>query len=395
MAAFWQNLNAEQEAFDALSSTLEHIPNVIENVRAANAGHFARFEKEEGVEMLGQMLAVTDGLIEGMLQDDEYLANDVPDDLQCDASLEEETGEADVPDSEIMGENVKPDAPSSSAIRTWTLSSYAQVLQQHRSCLKLLPHLLETVSYVFGANSAQVVALVLHRQVETSPEVLEDIVWLGRLVNFVVALVYKDDLCPEQNIFVKLVPHKRKLVGSTVVHDCYSLREAQLITAVSGNGEEKRLSYTYIGGGVTWQPPHSFPLVTRDLPLIVADRLMAIFALLGTTSLSRDLFVRRQNAELSDRLSPSDKEDEISDRLEQISGHTSATKRVFASQERMIAELFPETVDAVSLRCEHAFALPPGFACPYCAEPHLLQICIVCGDEREISPGVPCPLCAL
>ena len=42
---------------------------------------------------------------------------------------------------------------------------------------------------------------------------MEDIIWLGRLMNYVMAVVYKDTICAHQEISVKLVPHKRKMLG--------------------------------------------------------------------------------------------------------------------------------------------------------------------------------------
>ena len=191
----------------------------------------------------------------------------------------------------------------------------------------------------------------------------------------------------DEEVCVKLVPHKRKLLGSIRVAECHTLRDAQLITTTSAEGVEKRLSYTYIGGGVPWEPPFTYPLVTRELSLEVADRLMAVFVCLGLTNLSRDLFVRKQNTDMSSRLSLSDKEDEITARIELISAHIFALRALFESRDSMIAELFPEP-DVVMQPLVNA-----AEQTSQSVEPELLERCELCGNVREIIPGVSCPLC--
>ena len=215
-------------------------------------------------------------------------------------------------------------------------------------------------------------------------------------MNYALAMVYKDTMCADQKVCVKLVPHKRKLLGSILVQDCHSLREAQLITTTSAEGVEKRFSYTYIGGGVPWQPQFTYPLVTRELSLEVVDRLMAVFVCLGLTKLSRDMFVRKQNTDISSRLSLSDKEDEITARIELISAHIVALQALFQSRERMIAELFPEP-DVVMQPLVYAAEQPSPNTDQHAIdlpEPEPLDRCALCGDVREILPGMQCPLCA-
>ena len=154
-----------------------------------------------------------------------------------------------------------------------------------------------------------------------------------------------------------------------------------------------------------WQPPFSYALVTRELPLEFADRLMANFVCLGLTKLSRSLFVRRQNSDVGMRLSVGEKEEEITERVGAISALVASMQGQFQKRERMIAQLFPEAESVVksSIRaeeqdaecapCEHAFASLHGLTCPYCVEPFFLERCTCCDDAREILPGVPCPLC--
>jgi hypothetical protein len=354
----------EAESFGMLSEALASIPDTIAEVRTRTPEHFERYEKEAGEEMLGQMLAVADGLLEGAFEEDEI----VPDGATIDAggladlldghfddddivdtraalAMDKEASSAEAqPQAEPAGSpamaSTGPAAETEAAetrlktelrLSNWSMAAYTVVMQQHRDSLKLLPHLLKTVSYTFGAEHGQVVALVFHGSAYRSKKLMEDIVWLGRLVNFVVALLCGDTFFPEERLAFNILAHKRKQLASIEVQDCHSLREGQLLTAVTKKGVETRVSYTYLGGGVTWQPPHTYPLVTRELSLGVADLLMAVFVCLCNTTLSRNMVVRKQNSNIAKRLSPEQKEAEITARMAAIAKHVAALQVVSLS----------------------------------------------------------------
>ena len=101
MAACYQPRRAEEDAFTSLSSTLAEIPRIMEVFRVADPNFFTRFQREEGAEMLGQMLAVTDGLIEDAFAEDDYLAFGARIDPEFD-EVPEEVPE-DMPDGEDTG----------------------------------------------------------------------------------------------------------------------------------------------------------------------------------------------------------------------------------------------------------------------------------------------------
>lgn len=254
--------------------------------------------------------------------------------------------------SSVGNTGLDPDASLAMmhSVPSCSLCDFRKPLQEHRSCFKLVPHLLTTVSYTFGATSAQVVALVFHRTAYDSAGIIEDIIWFGRLMNCVVAMIYKKILHPNEEIRVKLVPHKRKMLGSILAQECHSLREAQFITATTETGAEKRLSYTYFGGRVPWQLLSTYPLVTREFSLEVADWLMAVFVYLGNTKLMKELFVRRQNSNLSQRLSVVAKENEISTRVDVIHENIAILRKLFPTKEELMTELFPvPNIDMESL----------------------------------------------
>ena len=123
-------------------------------------------------------------------------------------------------------------------------------------------------------------------------------------------------------------------MAHSYVKDCHSVREAQVLQKC-----DERLSYTYMGGGVTWQPPNTYAMVTRDLPLHVADRFMAMLAFVANVELCKDMFVRKQNSDVSRRLNISEKEENITIRIEAVVQHIVETQRLFKSRETMIDAL--------------------------------------------------------
>ena len=79
-----------------------------------------------------------------------------------------------------------------------------------------------------------------------------------------------------------------------VLRQCKSLREAFVITE---EDEKENMSssylYTYLGGGVTHQPPQGYGLVFRGLSPDVADCLCALVSFYTNIAIDRQLIVPR------------------------------------------------------------------------------------------------------
>ena len=136
-------------------------------------------------------------------------------------------------------------------------------------------------------------------------------------------------------------------MGTIEERDCKSLREALIITApgTKPSGPDAHLAYTYIGGGVPWQPPFTFPLVTKELPIAFADHMMAVFVALGWTHVSvgatEDIFVRRQNRDVKDVLSCEEKQRAIATRKEAIQLRAIALKERYETAQHLLDAVLP------------------------------------------------------
>ena len=127
---------------------------------------------------------------------------------------------------------------------------------------------------------------------------------------------------------VKLVPHKVRKVGGQTARDCWSVRVAQVLCA-KGTADADiwhDLSYSYLGGGVPWGPPFGYGLVSKRLPLHLADRLIAVCLFLSG---GRDVdyrplpecFVRRLDVTGDSGVSIFQAEDEIEERVAAVDAH--------------------------------------------------------------------------
>ena len=117
------------------------------------------------------------------------------------------------------------------------------------------------------------------------------------------AIVWQDDICNGKRLFVRHAPHKTKMVNAKQIHYCMEARTAQIVS-VADSGP---VAYSYVGGGVEWQPPATYALVSRDLPLHIADRYVALVTFLAGGILRKEMFVRKNNSRPTTRLTESEK----------------------------------------------------------------------------------------
>ena len=225
------------------------------------------------------------------------------------------------------------------------LDDFSTLLESHLSCLSLVDHLLRTVRYTYTATCAQIDVLVFHPTGWKCPDVIKDIMWFGRLINFVVAKSYHDTICLDDEICVEIVPHTGTTLGASSLEQSYLLREGQLITATTRNGVKRRLSYTYVGHCEPLQPSFCHSLISKELPLEVADRMIAILLHLGWIHDVRDVVFRKQNFGMCNRSSPSNKQHFASSRQTSITDHKRGLSSLYPAADDMKTALFPHGHD--------------------------------------------------
>ena len=115
--------------------------------------------------------------------------------------------------------------------------------------------------------------------------------------------VWHDDIFDGKDVFVEHAPHKQRMAKNNKIRYCLEARTAQIVS-VADTGQ---IAYSYIGRGVEWQPPETYALVCRDLPLHIADRYVALVTFLAGGILRKEMFVRKNNSRPTTRLTESEK----------------------------------------------------------------------------------------
>ena len=102
------------------------------------------------------------------------------------------------------------------------------------------------------------------------------------------------------------------------------------------------VAYSYLGGGVEWQPPSTYALVTRGMPLHIADRYFALLTFLAGGSVHNSMFVRKQRAKHGQQLNEDQKNRSIEERVHKCRGYLTWLHRVFKTPQNLLrkSEMF-------------------------------------------------------
>ena len=128
----------------------------------------------------------------------------------------------------------------------------------------------------------------------------------GRAVVAHLVQCYGRDLATDKELVASLVPHKRQIIGKNIVYACGSLREAMSLS--TADEPKHSILYAYLGGGVTFQPPHSYSLVFKSMRRAVGIRFLAFVHVLCGLLADDIRVIRRQNRSKAKTLTISEKD---------------------------------------------------------------------------------------
>ena len=201
-------------------------------------------------------------------------------------------------------ENPGHDETLKQARSNWHRGAAIFTVTPHVSPLHQLRHrLLKPIGMIFRGSRAQVVPYFFETTVHEDSgkipaRVVEDIVNAGRLLTL---FTVKFFLRAEDHA-VTLTPHKRrdlKAVDANFfrrVWDCSTERDA-LVVATCDKDHPPRIEesciYSYIGGGVPFQPPFAYGYVCRYMPLDIAQSLMATCLFFAGSKPEKRMFMYR------------------------------------------------------------------------------------------------------
>ena len=191
----------------------------------------------------------------------------------------------------ILQQNTPGLARAPQNVSQWKFDDYKpKVFAEHGTNLRLLPHLLRTVTYTFDTVHAQVVPVVLHRSTKDSCNLRYDIAHLQHVLLGVFAEPYRSDISADARMHILEMPLKRTRFGTPTDGACKGFHRAQVlaIADVQQLSKLKWLSYSYIGRRAWHDAPFCTSLVSQRMPLDLADRFYALLLFLANGSVRED-----------------------------------------------------------------------------------------------------------
>ena len=124
--------------------------------------------------------------------------------------------------------------------------------------------------------------------------------------------------------------------------------------------------YAYLGGGVTWDPPFSYGLVYRELPIQFAERLVAVILFFAEGIVDTDMIAVKPSNNPQSKLSPKEKGERVAQAAKNVSCHLSTLKERFPSRFSLLQHFGAE--DLVCTLCQGTGKLTEGLSvdCPIC-----------------------------
>jgi hypothetical protein len=188
---------------------------------------------------------------------------------------------------------------------------------------------------------------------DVAVEKVGDIVDAGRTISMQLLFHYGRVLSSGEAISYALVPHKSCSVGSEVLRTCRSIRSA-LVFSPSGADDNiiAALLYAYTGGGVPYQPPNTYALVFKHMPLRVARRALALLLYHTGAPVDETMFVCKQSSNQAQQLSSEEKRHEVELEVESVHDYLSELNAEGVQVAVQLIDRAVDEADDVEVDCE-------------------------------------------
>ena len=130
----------------------------------------------------------------------------------------------------------------------------------------------------------------------------------------IAAQEYGESLEYPVKLTVSIRPHKVRMVNGIRVQDCWTDRSALVITTE----EAAELSYSYIGGGTAYDPPNTYGLVSKRMPLAMADTFLALILFMRGGEVDPRMFIRTAQTQLRHTVSPEEATKDTTERMQEV-----------------------------------------------------------------------------
>ena len=132
--------------------------------------------------------------------------------------------------------------------------------------------------------------------------------------------LYAESLEDKGKLTVQIKPHKVRILNGVRVKDCWMNRNAFVITHRPHTGPEEatELSYSYLGGGIEYDPPNTYGIVSKSMPLAMADMFTAVVLFLTGGEVEQEFFIRTTYAQIRHTVTKEERTNEIKERVRKV-----------------------------------------------------------------------------
>ena len=107
--------------------------------------------------------------------------------------------------------------------------------------------------------------------------------------------------------------------------------------SAEGNAvDSEELSYSYLGGGVQYDPPNTYGLVSKYMPLTMGDIFAACVLFLAESQVEQGFFVRKYYLQITQIASPKEKTDAITARHKEVDRWLQKLKTRYVSSVQLL-----------------------------------------------------------
>ena len=91
------------------------------------------------------------------------------------------------------------------------------------------------------------------------------------------------------------------------------------------------MSYSYLGGGSQYDPPNTYGIVSKNMPLPMADMLAAVVLFLTGGNVDEEFFVRIIYAQISRTITKDERAGQIRERKEHVRQRLEVLRHTYSS----------------------------------------------------------------
>ena len=105
----------------------------------------------------------------------------------------------------------------------------------------------------------------------------------------------------------------------------------------SGLEEATELSYSYLGGGITYDPPNTYGMVSKRMPLAMADTFLAVVLFLSGGKVDRQFFIRTTQAQIRHAVTRNEAANETDERVRGVRQRLENLQRDYETPLRLLS----------------------------------------------------------